>query len=102
MTEREKEVSGEDLLALEQSKKNVNFSFTLNPLIQQYINYYQGPRGRSTMENGLRRSGQYMKVVRQIFAQEGVPLDVATEAMRLASQKLSIPTKLVRREFEGM
>lgn len=76
LTEREKEVSGEDLLALEQSKKNVNFSFTLNPLIQQYINYYQGPRGRATMENGLRRSGQYMKLARQIFAQEGVPLDV--------------------------
>src|SRR5678815_2633964 len=63
-------------MALEQSKKNVNFSFTLNPLIQQYINYYQGPRGRATMENGLRRSGTYMKLVRQIFAQEGVPLDV--------------------------
>ena len=76
LTEREKEVSGEDLLALEQSKKNVNFSFTLNPLVQQYINYYQGPRGRATMENGLRRSGQYMKLARQIFAQEGVPLDV--------------------------
>lgn len=76
LTEREKEVSGEDLIALEQSQKNVNFSFTLNPLIQQYINYYQGPRGRATMENGLRRSGQYMKLARQIFAQEGVPLDV--------------------------
>ncbi len=76
LTEREKEVSGEDLLALEQAKKNVNFSFTLNPLIQQYINYYQGPRGRATMEGGLRRSGQYMKLARKIFAEEGVPLDV--------------------------
>jgi membrane-bound lytic murein transglycosylase D len=76
LTEREKEVSGEDLLALEQAKKNVNFSFTLNPLVQQYINYYQGPRGRATMENGLRRSGQFMKVARKIFSEEGVPLDV--------------------------
>jgi membrane-bound lytic murein transglycosylase D len=76
LTEREKEVSGEDLLALEQAQKNVNFSFTLNPLIQQYINYYQGPRGRATMENGLRRSGQYMRLARKIFAEEGVPLDV--------------------------
>jgi membrane-bound lytic murein transglycosylase D len=76
LTETEKEVSGEDLLALEQSQKNVNFSFTLNPLIQQYINYYQGPRGRATMENGLRRSGQFMKLARKIFAEEGVPLDV--------------------------
>jgi membrane-bound lytic murein transglycosylase D len=75
LTEREKEVSGEDLLALEQAQKNVNFTFTLNPLIQQYINFYQS-RGRSTMENGLRRSGQYMKLARRIFAEEGVPLDV--------------------------
>ncbi|HKG48503.1 MAG TPA: transglycosylase SLT domain-containing protein [Pyrinomonadaceae bacterium] len=75
LTETEKQVSGEDLLALEQAQKNVNFTFTLNPLIQQYINFYQS-RGRSTMENGLRRSGQYMKLARKIFAEEGVPLDV--------------------------
>ncbi|HET7113998.1 MAG TPA: transglycosylase SLT domain-containing protein [Pyrinomonadaceae bacterium] len=60
---------------LEAAKKNVNFAFTLNPLIQGYINYYQG-RGRTTMESGLRRSGQFMKLARRIFAEEGVPLDV--------------------------
>jgi len=76
LTEREKEVSSEDLATLEQSQKNVNFTFTLNPLIQQFINFYQG-RNRSTMENGLRRSGQYMKLTRKIFAEEGVPLDIA-------------------------
>src|ERR1041385_5744740 len=75
LTEDESRVSGEDLAALEQSKQNVNFAFTLNPLIQGYINYYRG-RGRSTMENGLRRSGQFMKLARKIFAEEGVPLDV--------------------------
>ena len=75
LTDREKEVSSEDLVALEQAQKNVNFSFTLNPLIQQYINFYQS-RGRATMENGLRRSGQFMKLARRIFAEEGVPLDI--------------------------
>src|SRR5215470_97122 len=75
LTESEKQVSGEDLLALEQAQKNVNFTFTLNPLIQQYINYYQS-RGRATMESGLRRSGQYMRLARKVFAEEGVPLDV--------------------------
>ncbi|HEY4425783.1 MAG TPA: transglycosylase SLT domain-containing protein [Pyrinomonadaceae bacterium] len=75
LTEDEKQVSNADILALEQSQKNVNFTFTLNPLIQQYINYYQS-RGRSTMESGLRRSGQYMRLARKIFAEEGVPLDV--------------------------
>jgi membrane-bound lytic murein transglycosylase D len=71
----EQNVSDSDILALEQAKNNVNFGFTINPLIQQYINYYQG-RGRPTMESGLRRSGQYMKMARQIFLEEGVPLDV--------------------------
>jgi membrane-bound lytic murein transglycosylase D len=75
LTPDEQNVSDADVAALEQAKQNVNFAFTLNPLIQQYINYYQG-RGRSTMESGLRKSGQFMKLSRQIFAQEGVPVDV--------------------------
>jgi membrane-bound lytic murein transglycosylase D len=75
LTAQEQNVSPDDVLALEQAKQNVNFAFTINPLIQQYINYYQG-RGRSTMENGLRRSGQYMKMARQIFKEEGVPVDI--------------------------
>jgi membrane-bound lytic murein transglycosylase D len=75
LTPDEQNVSDADVEALEQAKHNVNFGFTINPLIQQYINFYQG-RGRSTMENGLRRSGQYMKLARQIFAKEGVPVDI--------------------------
>ncbi len=75
LTPDEQNVSDADVVALEQAKQNVNFAFTINPLIQQYINFYQG-RGRSTMESGLRRSGQYMKLARQIFAKEGVPVDI--------------------------
>jgi membrane-bound lytic murein transglycosylase D len=75
LTPDEQNVSDADVVALEQAKHNVNFAFTINPLIQQYINFYQG-RGRSTMESGLRRSGQYMRLARQIFAKEGVPVDI--------------------------
>ena len=75
LTPEEQNVSNDDVLALEQAKQNVNFGFTINPLIQQYMNYYQG-RGRTTMESGLRRSGQYMKMARQIFKEEGVPVDI--------------------------
>src|SRR6266496_3746239 len=75
LTPDEQNVSDADVLALEQAKHNVNFAFTINPLIQQYINFYQG-RGRTTMESGLRRSGQYMKLARQIFSKEGVPVDI--------------------------
>ncbi len=75
LTPSEVNVTNADVIALEQAKQNVNFGFTINPLIQQYINYYQG-RGRSTMESGLRKSGRYMKLARQIFSQEGVPVDI--------------------------
>src|SRR5205807_5119345 len=75
LTEDEKQVSESDIEALEQAKNSLDFNFTINPLIQQYINYYQG-RGRSTMEAGLRRSGRYMKMAREIFRKEGVPEDV--------------------------
>ncbi len=74
-TPEEQNVSADDVLALGQAKQNVNFGFAPHPLIQQYINYYQG-RGRSTMESGLRRSGVYMKMARQIFKEEGVPVDI--------------------------
>lgn len=67
--------TNKDAEDLEAAKRNINFPFTLNPLIQGYINYYQG-RGRGTMESGLKRSGQFMKMARKIFAEEGVPLDV--------------------------
>jgi large subunit ribosomal protein L16 len=36
-----------------------------------------------------------------LFEMEGVPLDIATEAMRLAAAKISLRTKLVTREFEA-
>lgn len=75
LNEQEKKVSESDIAELEQVKNTLDFNFTLNPLVQQYINYYQG-RGRSTMEAGLRRSGRYMKVARETFRREGVPEDI--------------------------
>jgi membrane-bound lytic murein transglycosylase D len=75
LTEDEKNVTGDQLNALEQAKNSLDFNFTVNPLIQQFINYYQG-RGRATMENGLRRSGRYMKIARETFRRAGVPEDI--------------------------
>src|SRR5437660_6110210 len=75
LNEEEKKVSESDIAQLEQAKNALDFSFTINPLIQQYINYYQG-RGRSTMEAGLRRSGRFMKIARDTFRREGVPEDI--------------------------
>jgi membrane-bound lytic murein transglycosylase D len=75
LNQTEQKVSGEQLDALEQAKNSLDFNFTINPLIQQYINYYQG-RGRSTMEAGLRRSGRFMRIARETFRREGVPEDI--------------------------
>jgi membrane-bound lytic murein transglycosylase D len=75
LNEDEKKVSDTQLATLEEVKNSLDFNFTVNPLIQQYINYYQG-RGRSTMEAGLRRAGRYTRIAREAFRREGVPEDI--------------------------
>jgi len=76
LTEDEKTVTAEQLATLEQVKNSLDFKFTMNPLVQQYINFYQGRGGRNTMESGLRRSGRYMKIARDAFRKAGVPEDI--------------------------
>lgn len=76
LTEDQKKVSDGQLATLEEVKNSVDFNFTINPLIQQYINYYQGAVGRRTMESGLRRAGRFMKIARETFRREGVPEDI--------------------------
>lgn len=58
------------------ANRSLGFSFQVSPLIQQFLNYYQG-RGRKTMEVGLYRSGMFMQMARRIFREEGVPENVA-------------------------
>ncbi len=53
----------------------IGFKFTPDPRIGQFINFYTG-RGRTTMEIGIKRSGQFMKLARKIFKEEGVPEDI--------------------------
>lgn len=52
-----------------------DFEFRPNALVQSFINYYLG-RGRATMESGLRRSGRFIEMAKQIFHEEGVPQDL--------------------------
>lgn len=58
------------------SNKSLGFSFQVHPMIQQFVNYYQG-RGRKTMETGLYRSGMFMRMARRVFRSEGIPENVA-------------------------
>ena len=75
LTPEETNVDPDDVASLEIAKNAIDIPIETNPLIQGYINYYQG-RGRSTMEAGLRRSGQFMQMARRIFREEGVPEDI--------------------------
>lgn len=76
LDESEKKVSDEDVAKLENEIKNsLDFDFKPHPLVQGFINYYQG-RGRATMETGLRRSGQFVPKARDIFRKVGVPEDI--------------------------
>lgn len=57
------------------ARGSLGFSFKMNSMVQQFINYYQG-RGRTTMVTGLERSGQFTRMARRIFREEGVPENI--------------------------
>jgi large subunit ribosomal protein L16 len=57
------------------------------------------------MGKGKGAPEEWVAVIRPgkiLFEMEGVPLEVAAEAMRLAASKLPLPTKLVTRDTEGV
>jgi large subunit ribosomal protein L16 len=57
------------------------------------------------MGKGKGAPEEWVAVIRPgkiLFEMEGVPLDVATEAMRLAASKIGLPTRLITRESEGV
>ena len=41
-----------------------------------YLNFFQTPRGRAIVENGLRRSGRYREMILRILQEEGLPQDL--------------------------
>ncbi|TDI15907.1 MAG: lytic transglycosylase domain-containing protein, partial [Acidobacteria bacterium] len=65
-----RELAGQDLL-------NTRFDIpvVLNDDVLRLLNFYQN-RGRGIMEEGLKRSGKYVPLFREIFREEGVPLDL--------------------------
>lgn len=64
-----------ELVKVAVANKSLGFTFQVHPMIQQFINYYQG-RGRQTMEIGLYRSGMFMRMARQVFRSEGIPENI--------------------------
>jgi membrane-bound lytic murein transglycosylase D len=41
-----------------------------------YINYFSSPRGKATLEGGLRRSGRYKAMIQRVLAEEGLPQEL--------------------------
>ena len=65
-----KQLMGEDLL-----ESRFDIPVVLNDPVVRFLNYYQ-TRGRKIMEEGLKRSGRYLPLFREIFDKEGVPKDL--------------------------
>jgi membrane-bound lytic murein transglycosylase D len=49
---------------------------TVNDIVASYLNFFQTPRGRAIVANGLRRKGRYEQMISQVLRQEGVPQDL--------------------------
>lgn len=82
LTPQEQEVENDpvaqqqyELVKVAVANKSLGFTFQVHPMIQQFVNYYQG-RGRKTMEVGLYRSGMFMRMARQVFRSEGIPENI--------------------------
>jgi membrane-bound lytic murein transglycosylase D len=65
-----KHLASEDLLTSE-----FDVPVVLNERVLRFLTYYR-TRGRVFMERGLRRSGRYLTMFREVFRREGVPLDL--------------------------
>lgn len=64
-----------DLVSEDLLNTRFDIPVVLNDSVLRFLNYYQG-RGREIMERGLRRSGKYLNLFREIFQREGLPLDL--------------------------
>jgi membrane-bound lytic murein transglycosylase D len=64
-----------DLVSRDLLEIKFDVPVVLNDSVLRFLNFYQN-RGRRIMQVGLNRSGRYVKLFEQVFAQEGVPLDL--------------------------
>src|SRR5271154_530540 len=62
----------------EEAAKNVSHDLPLkvNDIVVSYLNFFQTPRGRAIVENGLRHKGKYQDMIARVLKEEGVPQDL--------------------------
>jgi membrane-bound lytic murein transglycosylase D len=49
---------------------------TLTDPVLSFLNFFQTPRGRAIVENGLTRAGRYRDMIRRVLTEEGLPTDL--------------------------
>ena len=62
----------------EEAAKSVSHDLplTVNDVVASFLNFFQTPRGRAIVENGLRRKGKYESMISEVLKEEGVPQDL--------------------------
>ena len=62
----------------EEAAKSVSHDLplTVNDEVLQFLNFFQTPKGRDIVENGLRRSGKYRDMISRVLREEGLPQDL--------------------------
>lgn len=62
----------------EEAAKSVSHDLplTVNDEVLQFLNFFQTPKGRDIVENGLRRGGKYRDMISRVLREEGLPQDL--------------------------
>ena len=62
----------------EEAAKNLSHDLplTVNDQVLGFLNFFQTPRGRAIVENGLRRAGRYRQMISRVLQEEGLPQDL--------------------------
>src|SRR5215467_9423362 len=62
----------------EEAAKSVthDLPLTVNDEVLQFLNFFQTPKGRDIVENGLRRGGKYRDMISRVLREEGLPQDL--------------------------
>ena len=62
----------------EEAAKNLSHDLplTVNDQVLSFLNFFQTPKGREIVENGLRRSGRYRDMISRVLQEEGLPQDL--------------------------
>jgi membrane-bound lytic murein transglycosylase D len=62
----------------EEAAKNISHDLplTVNDEVLSFLNFFQTPRGRAIVENGMRRGGRYQEMIGRVLREEGIPQDL--------------------------